>query len=110
MPPEALTAWKVIGEWMKHSGESVYDITGGGFPEKANQPVTLKGNNLIYVHAFPNWHKGLVVQEVIKRPVRAVLLRTGEEVRFEYEENTLTVHIPPHKRTRQVDTVKVYLE
>lgn len=110
MPPEALAAWKVIGEWMKHSGESVYDITGGYFPEKANQPVTLKKDSLLYVHAFPNFHKRIIVQEVTKRPVRAVLLRTGKEVRFEYEGNILTVHIPPHERTRQVDTVKVYLE
>lgn len=110
MPLEALAAWKEINKWMKHSGESVYDITGGGFPEKANQPVTLKGDNIMYLHAFPNWHKSLVVKEVLKRPMRTVLLRTGEEIRFEYKDNTLTVHIPPYKRTRQVNTVKVYLE
>lgn len=108
MPPEALEAWKVIGTWMKHSGESIYDITGGNFPEKANQPVTLKGNCLMYVHAFPNFHKALIVQEVKKRPEQVVLLRTGEEVPFEYKDNTLTIHIPPHKRTRMVDTIKVY--
>ena len=110
MPPEALEAWKVIGAWMKHSGESVYDITGGNFPEKANQPVTLKGDSLMYVHAFPNFHKALIVQEVTRRPSRVILLRTGEEVPFEYKENALTIHIPPHKRTRMVDTVKVYLD
>lgn len=110
MPPEALAAWKEIGKWMTHSGESVYDITGGNFPEKSNQPVTLRGDSLLYIHAFPNFHKQLIVQEVMKHPVRVVLLRTGEEVRFEYKDNTLTVHIPPHKRTRQVDTVKVYLK
>lgn len=110
MPDEALEAWKEIGKWMRHSGESIYDIIGGNFPEKANQPVTLKGDSLLYVHAFPNFHKQLIVQEVMKRPIRAILLRTGEEVRFEYKDNTLTVRIPSHKRTRQVDTVKVYLK
>ena len=110
MPPEALEAWKVIGAWKKQSGESVFDITGGNFPEKANQPVTLKGNNRMYVHAFPNFHKALIVQEVAKRPSRVVLLRTGEEVPFEYKNNTLTIQIPAHKRTRMVDTVKVYLD
>lgn len=64
----------------------------------------------MYLHVFPNWHKLLAVKEVGKRPVRAVLLRTGEDVQFEYKDNTLTVRIPPYKRTRQVDTVKVYLE
>lgn len=42
VPQETLQAWKEIGEWMKHSGESVYNVTGGCFPEKANQPTTLK--------------------------------------------------------------------
>ena len=110
MPPEALEAWKVIGKWMKHSGESVYDITGGGFPETANQPVTLKGENLMYVHAFPNWHKAITVKDVAKRPARAVLLRTGDEVKLEYEGTTLKVYIPADLRTRMVDTVKIYLD
>lgn len=110
MPPEALKAWKEIGKWMKHSGESVYDISGGGFPEKANQPVTLKGDRIMYLHAFPNFHKELIVQDVDRKPVRAVLLRTGEKIDFDYKDGTLSVRIPPHKRTRQVDTVKVYLE
>lgn len=110
MPTEALTAWEEISKWMKHSGESVYDITGGCFPEKANQPVTLKGDNIMYLHAFPNFHKELMVQEVGKIPVRAILLRTGEELAMEYKNGTLSVRIPPHKRTRQVDTVKIYLK
>ena len=64
----------------------------------------------MYVHAFPNFHKALIVQEVAKCPSRVVLLRTGEEVPFEYKNNTLTIQIPAHKRTRMVDTVKVYLD
>lgn len=110
IPKEALTAWEDIGKWMKHSGESIYDIIGGSFPEKANQPVTQRGYNIMYLHAFPNFHKELMVQEVSKKPLRAVLLRTGEELVVEYKDGTLSVRIPPHKRTRQVDTVKVYLE
>ena len=42
IPVEALEAWKEIENWMRHSGESVYDVTGGSFPEKVNQPTTIK--------------------------------------------------------------------
>ena len=108
MPEEAILAWKEIGEWMKHSGESVYDITGGTFPEKANLPVTLKGDSIMYLHAFPGYHMELMVRDVKRKPVKAILLRTGEEFPLEYENGTLKVYIPPYKRTRQVDTVKVY--
>lgn len=110
MPPEALEAWKVMGAWMMHSGESIYDITGGSFPEKANQPITLKGKNLMYAHAFPNFHKAIIVQEVTKCPTRVILLRTGEEIPFVYDDYTLTIQIPPQKRTRMVDTVKIFLD
>lgn len=107
MPEEALEAWKEIGKWMKHSGESVYDVTGGTFPEKANQPVTMKGDNIMYVHAFPNYHKEIIVQEVKLKPLRATLLRTGGEVAFELKDGILRVRIPAHMRTRAVDTVKL---
>ncbi len=107
MPVEAIEAWKEIGKWMKHSGESVYGVTGGSFPEKANQPTTMKGDSIMYVHAFPNFHKEIIVQEVPTKPLRAVLLRTGEEVPFTFKGNVLQVHIPSHMRTRSVDTVKL---
>ena len=110
IPKEALEAWKGIGKWMKHSGESVFDTQGGSFPEKADQPVTLKGDSLMYIHALPNFHKGVSVKDVTKTPKTAILLRTGEEMPFEYKNNILTVHIPAHKRTRTVDTVKIIFD
>lgn len=107
MPEEALEAWKEIGKWMKHSGESVFDVVGGTFPEQCNQPMTLKGDNVMYLHAFPNFHKEIVVKGQTRRPLRAVLLRTGDEVPFTYENQVLEIQIPAHQRTRSVDTVKL---
>lgn len=106
IPDEALKAWKGIERWMKHSGESVYDVQGGGFPEKANQPVTVKGDTIMYVHVFPNFHKSVKVKDLKSKPIRAVLLRTGEEVSFDYQDRTLSVKLPSCKRTRTVNTIK----
>lgn len=111
IPKEALEAWKVIGKWMKHSGESIYDTRGGGYPETANQPVTVKEQeNVIYLHAFPDFQSIVTVREMKKTPVKAVLLRTGDEIHFQYENGVLRFSIPGKLRSRQVDTVKVYLE
>ncbi len=111
IPKEALEAWKVIGKWMEHSGESVYDTRGGGYPETANQPVTVKEQeNVIYLHAFPDFQSTIVVKAMKKKPVKAVLLRTGDEIDFQYEDDVLRLSIPGKLRSRQVDTVKVYLE
>ena len=111
IPPEALEAWKVIGKWMKYNGESVYDTQGGGYPETANQPVTVKKQeNVIYLHAFPDFQSTIKVKELKQKPVKAVLLRTGDEIDFTYENNELRLAIPGKLRTRQVDVIKVYLE
>lgn len=105
LPKEALEAWKEIGDWMKHSGESVYDVTGGDFPKKANQPTTLKGN-VIYVHAFPNFHAKIILKDIKSSPKQTILLRTGEKIPFSYTKGEIHLQIPAAKRSRMVDTVK----
>jgi len=105
LPKEALEAWKEIGDWMKHSGESIYDVTGGDFPKKANQPTTLKGN-VIYVHAFPNFHAKIILKDIKSSPKQAILLRTGEKIPFSYTKGEIHLQIPAAKRSRMVDTVK----
>ncbi len=106
MPEEALQAWKEMGDWMKHSGESVFDTEGGNFPERSNIPVTRRGQRALYAHVFPNFHATATVGEVSKRPRRATLLRTGEPVDFTYEDGRLSFCLSPKSRTRMVDTVK----
>lgn len=107
LPDEVIRAWKEMGKWMKHSGESIFDVSGGTFPEQCNQPMTLKGDNVMYLHAFPNFHKAIVVKGQTHKPLKAVLLRTGDEVPFTYENQVLEVQIPAHQRSRSVDTVKL---
>lgn len=106
VPGEALLAWEEIGKWMKHSGESVYNVTGGSFPEKANQPTTLK-KNVVYVHAFPNFHKEIILKDIDSSPKQAILLRTGETIPFSFSNREIKMQIPSQNRSRMVDTVKL---
>lgn len=106
IPDEASLAWKEIGDWMAHSGESVYNVTGGSFPEKANQPTTLK-KGIVYVHAFPNFHKRIILKDVKSSPERAILLRTGASIPFSFIDGEVHIQIPPAMRSRMVDTVKL---
>ena len=111
IPEEALEAWNVIGKWMNHSGESIYGTRGGGWSETANQPVTGKEEeHVIYLHAFPDFQSTITVKELNQEPVRAVLLRTGDEINFQYKNRVLRLSIPNELRTRQVDTVKLYFK
>lgn len=106
LPEEALEAWDEIEGWMKHSGESIYDVTDGAFPEKDNQPTTIK-KDIVYVHAFPNFHKTIILKEIQSSPKQAVLLRTGEAIPFSYSEREIRLQISPEKRSRMVDTIKL---
>ena len=92
---------------MKHSGESVFDVEGGGFPSTANQPVTVKGDSVMYAHAFPNFHQSIIIKKIGKTPQKAILLRTGKEIPFSYQDSTLKVSIDPTLRSRHIDTVKL---
>ena len=107
MPPEALQAWREMAQWMKHSGESVIDVQAGPFPEKANQPVTVKNPQTLYAHAFPNCHQAIVIRGISAAPARAILLRTGDSIPVRVDQDTLTISIPPALRSRLVDTVKL---
>lgn len=52
----------------------------------------------------------IVVKAMKKKLVKAVLLRTGNEINFQYEDEVLRLSVPGRLYSRQVDTVKVYLE
>lgn len=106
IPKEALQAWTDMATWMKHSGESIYNVEGGNFPEKDNQPTTVK-KDTTYVHVYPNFHKKVVVGDVKEAPKTAVLLRTGEPIAVSFEDGRVEFQIPPLKRTREVDTVRL---
>lgn len=103
---EALQAWKEIEKWMSHSGESIYNVTGGSFPEGANQPTTLK-NDTIYVHAFPNFHKKIILKNIAHSPKNVKLLRTDSDIPFTFINGEVWIHIPAVLRTRMVDTVRL---
>ena len=106
IPKEAFEAWKDMGTWMKHSGESIYHVKGGNFPEKDNQPTTVK-KDTTYVHVYPNFHKKVIVGDVKNAPKSATLLRTGEPIAVSFKDGRVEFQIPPSKRSREVDTVRL---
>ncbi|MFC1738239.1 alpha-L-fucosidase [Planctomycetota bacterium] len=109
MPRQFYEKCAEMAEWMKHSGESVSGITGGGpFPERSNVPITIR-NNTWYFHPDyrrQTWDKPIVVQEVGK-PVTVKLLRTGAPLNYSHVKGTLKILIPKDMRTDLTDVVAV---
>jgi len=132
VPEAALKCWADMAKWMSHSSESIFGVSAGPWPEKINLPVTLRGNTA-YVHFLPplpekmtgnpegEKHFTLTKQIIpslpartnsavwrdISAPVKVTLLRTGEDVPFEYDNRILTITPAASQRTMLVDAVKV---
>jgi len=74
VPEQALSAWKEMAAWMKHSRESVIGANAGPWPDEVNTPVTI-GKGVAYVHFLPG-EKVEVVWKNAPKPKKAFLLRT----------------------------------
>ncbi len=120
--------------WMKHSREAIEDVNDGPWPEQSNVPVTTRaGGRTWYLFAWPqtdrhefdekcvrdkkkyqNPHEygyepraKTIIASGVKKPKKAVLLRNGEELKFDHEDETLTITIPAGRTTKLVDVVRV---
>ena len=107
IPDQALTAWKGMADWMKHSRESVIGAGPGPFPESVNAPVTT-AKGVAYIHFLPSF-KDEVIWKNAPQPKRAILLRTGADVPFTWQNQELRISLPVDRRTSDVDVVKLVL-
>ncbi len=105
MPEVYYKRMKQIRNWMEHSGKSVFDVKGVAYPEQSNVPVTKKGNTW-YVHV--HWLHDVPV-EIKTRipPVKAKLLRTGDEITLVQDDGTIRFEIPVALRTNLTDVVEM---
>ncbi len=121
MPDQYYSRCEELAAWMKHSRESIFNITGGGlYLTSSNVPVTIAGRNW-YLHSppkhwQPRWEFPRLIDTLevndIPCPGQVILLRTGERLPFDYQDatRTLRITIPTDKRTETVDVVKFELD
>ena len=105
IPPQALTAWSEMGEWMSHSRESVIAAGPGPFPDSVNVPVTT-GKGVAYLHFLPSFTQEAIWKNAPKFK-KATLLRTGEPIPITYQNTELRIQIPTASRSLNVDVVKL---
>lgn len=107
VPEQALTAWKEMAKWMKHSKESVIGVSAGPWPKEVNTPVTTN-TGVAYLHFLPG-DTSAVVWKNAPRPVKAFLLATKQPVFFKHYNDTLEICLPKNLRSNNVDVVKLIL-
>lgn len=105
VPDPALAAWRDMADWMRHSRESVIGAGPGPFPENVNVPVTTRDGRA-YVHFLPGSNEAAIWKNAPK-PLRASLLRTGEDIPFSHQNGVLKIDLPKSMRSATVDVVRL---
>jgi alpha-L-fucosidase len=78
--------------WMKHSGESVFDVEVGPYPERSDVPVTVKGGAW-YLHFLSRQQRTATLTGV-NPPSSAKLLRTGQSVPWKKDGDRVVLTLP----------------
>ncbi len=92
--------------WMAHSREAIYDVDlNAPLPtlDKTENYTTKRGN--IY-YSLPD-KRNLIFISRVPEPKSVTLLRTGEQMEFEYREGSLLVDLPANLQTALPDMVKI---
>ncbi|NOU62599.1 hypothetical protein GC096_00890 [Paenibacillus sp. LMG 31461] len=106
LPEDISVRFAEVREWMRHSGESIYDVKGGPYPECSNVPVTC-GWAYWYYHLLPGMEGPVILKETTAIPERVFMLRTGHSITFRHEGGHLLLIVPDECRTTLVDVVAI---
>ena len=78
MPPSYYAVCDDMAAWMKHSAVSIYDVESGPYPDRADTPVTVKGDTWFVHFLTPNQRSATLKK--VAAPKSAILLRTGKAI------------------------------
>ena len=106
LPDDVPARFAELQGWLRHSGNAIYEVTAGSYPERSNVPVTC-GSSTWYFHLLPGAEGRIVLEQPPSAPVRATLLRTGGLLGTVCENERLTIVVPESWRSSLVDVVAV---
>ena len=110
LDPEAVRLYGVIGEWMRHSGESLLDTRANPFeasPRWGDLSVNQAGD-VLYAHILEWPESGTITLEA--RVVEAVYLANGEKVQYEQDDEMILFRIPPEPVDKYNTVIKLRLK
>jgi alpha-L-fucosidase len=95
-----------MAAWMQHSREAIYDVDlDAPLPtlDKTENYTTVKGQTW---YSMPN-QAGVILIHDVQRPESVTLLRTGDDLEYEFRDGSLRVVVPESMRTELPDMVKM---
>ncbi len=100
--PREIEVLKVVGDWMKQYGESVYQTRGGPLRNAAWGGTTYRGDT-VFVHVL-SWPGKTLLLRPIEENILSVKALTGGEVKFEQTTKGIALTLPENSRNA-LDTV-----
>jgi len=110
LDPEAVRLYGIIGEWMRHSGESLLDTRANPFdaaPEWGDLSVNQAGD-VLYAHILEWPESGTITLEA--QVVEAVYLANSEEAQFEQDGEIVVFSLPPEPANEYDTVIKLRLK
>ncbi|MBS7648806.1 alpha-L-fucosidase [Candidatus Bathyarchaeota archaeon] len=103
--PEAyVRRLRVIGEWLKRNGESIYGAGAAPFGAHHLGYVTAKGNKA-YIHVLYWPGREMCVAGIKNKVLRAYMLATEASLPFEQKDDRLFIHGLPTRPLDPINTV-----
>lgn len=112
IPEKSLSVLKMVGEWLKIYGESIYETRAGVFEPINDVYVSTKKDNAVYIHILDcKEFEKLTLPAIDKKIVSAEVLK-GEKLAFTQDENGIKIMLSEFARRNNatVTVVKIIVE
>ncbi len=99
---------KMVGDWLKEYGESVYGTTGGPYMPSDSISSTRKGNK-IFLQIFSFDGNELVLPSPGDAKVKSCSVMNGKQLKYKQAKGTLTIQVPEELMHDVVTTIELIL-
>lgn len=105
LPDVVYERFEEMERWMAHSGQAVFGVKGGPWPEKCSVPVTVRAD-VWYLHVLTTSEPPVRLQ-VDAQPQAVRLLRSGTPLPWQVADGAVLIDLPTDLRGDEVDIIEV---
>lgn len=106
IPEKSLSVLKMIGEWLKIYGESIFDTRAGIFAPVDDVYVSTQKDNVVYIHILDVKKFNNITLPSINKKILSAKILKGEKLDFIQNSNGIKITLSEYAlRNNAVDTI-----
>lgn len=106
IPEKSLSVLKMIGEWLKIYGESIFDTRAGIFAPVDDVYVSTQKDNVVYIHILDVKKFNNITLPPINKKILSAKILKGEKLDFIQNSNGIKITLSEYAlRNNAVDTI-----